>query len=85
MDALEGAGCVKVFVDVASGKRLAGRPQLAEALKYLRDGEDTLVVTKLDRLGRSVKNLKSVADQLSQRLHHFDRHLHVTRKDDPER
>ncbi|WP_178946204.1 recombinase family protein [Kocuria sp. TGY1127_2] len=46
----------------ASGT-LAKRPALSRALEYLREG-DTLVVTKLDRLGRSVGNLKDVADQL---------------------
>jgi hypothetical protein len=54
-----------VFVEHASGvlvKRLA----LEEALDYLRPG-DTLVVTKLDRLGRSVRNLKEVLDGLQVR------------------
>ena len=60
------AGCTKVFVDQASGT-LAKRPELDKALDYLRDGEDTLVVTKLDRLGRSVRNLKALADQLQDR------------------
>lgn len=64
-DALRGAVCDKIFVDHASGK-LAKRPALTEALGYLRDG-DTLVVTKLDRLGRSVRNLKEIADELQQR------------------
>uniref|UniRef100_UPI0006A7D8F9 recombinase family protein n=1 Tax=Leucobacter musarum TaxID=1930747 RepID=UPI0006A7D8F9 len=62
---LEAAGCEKVFVDHASGK-LARRPALTEALGYLRDG-DSLVVTKLDRLGRLVKNLKEIVDELEQR------------------
>jgi len=61
-DALAADGCTKVFTDHASGT-LAQRPALAEALGYLRPG-DTLVVTKLDRLGRSVKNLKDTAEQL---------------------
>lgn len=63
-DALEGVGCDKIFIDHASGK-LAKRPALSDALGYLRDG-DTLIVTKLDRLGRSVRNLKEIADQLEQ-------------------
>lgn len=53
-DALGAAGCDKIFVEHASGV-LARRPALTDALEYLRDG-DTLVVTKLDRLGRSVRN-----------------------------
>ena len=64
-DVLEAAGCDKIFVEHASGT-LAKRPALTDALAYLRDG-DTLVVTKLDRLGRSVRNLKHVADELQQR------------------
>ena len=64
-DALSAAGCEKVFVDHASGT-LAKRPALDEALGYLRAG-DTLVVTKLDRLGRSVRNLKQIVDDLQAR------------------
>ncbi len=64
-DALAIAGCGKTFTDHASGT-LARRPALDEALSYLRAG-DTLVVTKLDRLGRSVRNLKQVADDLQAR------------------
>jgi DNA invertase Pin-like site-specific DNA recombinase len=65
VDALIAAGCDKVFTEHASGT-LAKRPRLQETLRYLRDG-DTLVVTKLDRLGRSVRNLKQVADELEAR------------------
>ena len=61
-DLLSAAGCEKVFVEHASGV-LAKRPVLDDALDYLRAG-DTLVVTKLDRLGRSVRNLKEVAEGL---------------------
>src|ERR1700731_4586160 len=50
-DALQKAGCEKIFRDVASGA-VDSRKGLAEALEYARDG-DTLVVWKLDRLGRS--------------------------------
>lgn len=64
-DALSAAGCGKVFVEHASGV-LARRPVFDETLRYLRDG-DTLVVTKLDRLGRSVRNLKQIADDLQER------------------
>jgi len=63
--ALAAAGCEKTFTEHASGT-LARRPALDEALSYLRAG-DTLVVTKLDRLGRSVRNLKQIADDLQAR------------------
>lgn len=54
-DALRQAGCARIFTDTASGG-LAERPQLAAALDYLRPG-DTLVVWRLDRLGRSLRHL----------------------------
>lgn len=53
-DALRAAGCDRIYEDTTSGTR-AKRPGLAKALDQLRDG-DTLVVWKLDRLGRSVKD-----------------------------
>ena len=61
-DALTAAGCEKIFSDVISGAK-ASRPGLDKALEQLRD-RDTLVVWKLDRLGRSVKNLIAFTDQL---------------------
>jgi len=61
-DALIKAGCQKVFDDKISGSR-AQRPGLAKALEVLREG-DTLVVWKLDRLGRSVKNLVDLVGEL---------------------
>jgi DNA invertase Pin-like site-specific DNA recombinase len=54
-DALQKAGCQKIFRDVASGAADC-RKGLAEAIEYARDG-DTLIVWKLDRLGRSLKHL----------------------------
>src|SRR5579872_3795440 len=56
-DALQKAGCEKIFRDVASGA-VDSRKGLAEAIDYARDG-DTLVVWKLDRLGRSLKQNKA--------------------------
>ena len=55
MDALTQAGCEKVFTDVLSGAK-AERPGLGEAIGYLRKG-DVLVVWRMDRLGRSLKDL----------------------------
>lgn len=60
--ALANAGCQKVFSDKISGSR-AERPGLTKALEMLREG-DTLVVWKLDRLGRSVKNLVDLVGKL---------------------
>src|SRR4051794_14204731 len=65
LDALQGAGCVRVFEDKASGT-LAERPELIAALEYLRDG-DTLCVWRLDRLGRSLRHLVQVIGNLHER------------------
>lgn len=62
IDALVKTGCEKVFEDKLSGSR-AERPGFAKALEMLREG-DTLVVWKLDRLGRSVKNLIDLVGKL---------------------
>lgn len=64
-DALDEAGCDRVFVDKLSGK-LASRPELDKALAAVREG-DHLVITKLDRLGRSLRNLMDIGDDLRQR------------------
>ena len=64
VDALKAAGCAKVFVDTASGG-LAERPELARLLDQARPG-DTLVVWRLDRLGRSIKHLIATLTDLSE-------------------
>lgn len=61
-DALRDAACDRIFVDKASGK-LASRPELDKALLSAREG-DQFVITKLDRLGRSLKNLIELSEQL---------------------
>src|SRR5438552_2862388 len=62
LDALTAAGCERIFTDTLSSTR-EDRPGLAEALSHLRR-DDMLVVTKLDRLGRSVKGLIALTEQL---------------------
>jgi DNA invertase Pin-like site-specific DNA recombinase len=64
-DALREAGCAKLFEDTLSGAK-AERPGLEEALAYLRPG-DTLVVWKLDRLGRSLQQLIEIVKVLEER------------------
>jgi DNA invertase Pin-like site-specific DNA recombinase len=64
-DALTKAGCSKIFTDTASGAK-AERKGLAEALSYIRAG-DTLVVWRLDRLGRSLRDLIATMTMLEER------------------
>src|SRR5664279_770649 len=65
VDALKAAGCIKVFTDKASGA-LASRPQLDRMLDHLRPG-DIVVVWRLDRLGRSLKNLIALVEDLAEK------------------
>jgi DNA invertase Pin-like site-specific DNA recombinase len=64
-DALEKIGCKKIFTDTESGTK-AERKGLDEALEYVREG-DTLVVWRLDRLGRSLKHLIETITELNNR------------------
>jgi DNA invertase Pin-like site-specific DNA recombinase len=63
-DALTQAGCEKLFTDTMSGAK-AERPGLQEAMNHLRAG-DTLVVWRLDRLGRTLKQLIATITELSE-------------------
>lgn len=65
LDALKEAGCFRVFTDHASGA-LTERPALTACLDHLRPG-DTLVVWRLDRLGRSLPHLLSTINDLANR------------------
>jgi DNA invertase Pin-like site-specific DNA recombinase len=68
-DALSAAGCEQLYTDTASGS-LIERPGLTEALSHLRSG-DTLVVWRLDRLGRSLSHLIDTVADLQGRGVHF--------------
>ncbi|WP_444455024.1 recombinase family protein [Rhodobacter capsulatus] len=60
---LDAVGCKRIFVEQVSSVDVVSRAQLAEALAFAREG-DTLVVTKLDRLARSVAHLVGILGQL---------------------
>ena len=64
-DALTAAGCEHIYTDTVSGS-VTDRPGLSQALSHLRAG-DTLVVWRLDRLGRSLSHLIEVVRQLQAR------------------
>ncbi len=61
-DALKEAGCEKIYIEQMSGA-VMDRPALCEALSYARSG-DTLIVWKLDRLARSMKQLIETVEKL---------------------
>ncbi len=65
-DALKKAGCEKIFSDTGISGAKASRPGLDDCLDYMRQG-DTLVVWKLDRLGRSTKNLLTLISDIEAR------------------
>ncbi|WP_370178222.1 recombinase family protein [Alteriqipengyuania sp.] len=62
--ALQEAGCDPVFAEKRSGRTASDRPELARAIEYVRSG-DTFIVTKLDRLARSVIDLHKIVEQLT--------------------
>jgi len=64
-DALKKAGCIRVFTDHASGSK-ASRPELDRMIDQLRSG-DVVVVWRLDRLGRSLRNLIDLVQSLAER------------------
>ena len=68
-DALRAAKCEKIFTDMSSGSK-TDRKGLTQALAYVRAG-DTLVVWRLDRLGRSLKQLIDLVQDLHTKGIHF--------------
>ncbi|SIE26295.1 resolvase [Mycobacteroides abscessus subsp. abscessus] len=70
LDALHAAGVERVFVDEGVSGSVSSRPELDRCLEVLREG-DTLVVWRLDRLARSLKNLLELVESLSSRGIHL--------------
>jgi DNA invertase Pin-like site-specific DNA recombinase len=64
LEALKAAGVEKTFAEKRSGRTAADREQLQAALDFCRDG-DVLIVTRLDRLARSVGDLHSIVQRLA--------------------
>lgn len=65
VDALEKAGCEKIYTEIASGGKTE-RPELNDLLKNIRP-KDVLVIWKLDRLGRSLKHLVELGNDLAKK------------------
>ena len=66
LEKLKAAGCEKIFSEKQSGKSADDRAELQRALEFCRDG-DVLVVTKLDRLARSMNDLTGITSQLEKK------------------
>src|SRR5450759_778071 len=87
LDALRAAGCARVWSDVGTGQH--ARSILTEVLDYLRPG-DTLIVWRLDRIGRRTGELIQLVTDLASSAGHrrpladrAHRHHHPRRADDP--
>lgn len=66
VDSLKAVGCKKIYTEKASGAAKSKRPELERCLDALRDG-DTLMVWRLDRLGRSLQHLVEIVGGLHER------------------
>ncbi|MGA7329358.1 MAG: recombinase family protein [Rhodomicrobium sp.] len=64
--ALEAAGCMTIFAEKMSGTRRDGRKELDVLLECVREG-DTVVVTRIDRLARSMKDLQDIVHELKEK------------------
>lgn len=64
IEALERAGCSRIFTDEGVSGAAVIKPQLLQALAQAKPGEDTLVVWKLDRLSRSIRDLIDTVEQM---------------------
>ena len=70
IEALEKAGCDTIRQEKESGSSMQGRNELATLLEFMREG-DTLVVTRIDRLARSMRDLQNIVHDLKQRGVHL--------------
>lgn len=85
IEQLQAAGCEKIFEGKNSGKKESNAARLAELLTYIREG-DIVVVTKLDRLGRSLTQVLGVLDELKERKIAFktlDGAIDTSKRNDP--
>lgn len=64
IEALERAGCSRIFTDEGVSGAAVIKPQLMQALAQAKPGEDTLIVWKLDRLSRSIRDLIDTVEQM---------------------
>ena len=67
LDALAAAGCERIFTDHSISGAAVAKPELDKAISFVRPGEDVLIVWKLDRLGRSIRELIDVVADLQKR------------------
>jgi len=70
INALQGAGCTMIRTEQKSGTSLDGRPELKTILDFIHPGE-TLVVTRIDRLARSLRDLQIIVDELNKKGAHL--------------
>jgi DNA invertase Pin-like site-specific DNA recombinase len=64
--ALESAGCMMIFAEKKSGTRRDGRTELRVLLECVREG-DTVVITRIDRLARSMRDLQNIVQELKEK------------------
>jgi DNA invertase Pin-like site-specific DNA recombinase len=66
LDKLKTYGCTRIYAEKRSGRQAESRPELQACLSFLREG-DTLVISKLDRMARSILDLAKIVDQLKKK------------------
>jgi len=82
IDALKKAGCEKIFGGQFSGASPKSDDELAELVDYIREG-DVVIVTRLDRLGRSLRSIVNTIDEITKKdaqLRTLDGQLDTTKK-----